>query len=365
MDWLDQNRADRIDVFMVPPTNLDDSYGLLEGVDLSQSSIEASYYSDTRTSGSITVHGDGWIRGSFLRIVHSVPAWGWSRELGTYIVSDESPVRENGGWTRRLTLQSILYGLGTDKAPRPWVLGEGALRNDAMRGILKQCNRPFIESGAYDMRFPSTSILESGKSRLEHLYSLCSMEPKNRLDVDPHGTVVYPQYTAPSSKASSFELDLLDPRGIVEDGVSLTADFISRPNRVAVVYRYSEKGEGKDAETVQLEIGAHADSTGASSPSSRGYTVTDFRVLDELTPTTDRKAQEIAEKYLAESKEKVEWQLKCRYLPLWEGDVVDLVVPDGDYAGRRKCLVKELRLDLGSMHMDLDLKETASGDEED
>lgn len=362
MDWLSQNRVDHIDVYMVPPSNLDDSYGLLEGVELSKSSIECGYYSDTRTQGSITVHGDGWVRGSFLRIVHSVPEWGWQRELGTYLVSDESPTRVNGGWVRTLTLQSMLYGLGTDLAPRPWVLGQGALRNDAMRAMLKQAERPFNDGGASDMRFPSTSVLESGKSRLEHVYALCGMEPKNRLDVDPHGVVVYPRYVAPSSKSASFELDLLDPRGIVEDGVKLSADYISMPNRVAVVYRYSEQ---QGDETVQMEIGAHADSVGAASPSSRGFTVTDFRVLDELYPMTDRKAQSIAESYLAEAREKVEWSLNARYLPLWEGDVVDLVVPDGDYAGRRKCLVKEMKLNLGTMHMDLDLKETASGDEED
>lgn len=362
MDWLDQRREDRIDVYMVPQTNLDDSYGQLEGVELGASSIECGYYTDSRTNGKLVVHGDGWIRGSFLRIVHSVPAWGWTRELGTYLVSDESTSYSFGEWSKSLMLHSMLYALGTDLAPSPLTLGSGAYRNTAIEQILKTCNRPRISSGAVDMRFSDTSVLESGRSRLEHLYALCDMEPKNRLDVDGHGRIVYPKYVAPSSKSSSFELNLSDPRGIVEDGIEVSSGFASMPNRVAVVYRYSDSS---GSETVQREIGAYADSTGALSPAARGYTVTDFRVLDELSPQTQKHAQELADSYLADTREKIEWRLKCRYLPIWEGDVVDLVVQGGDYPGRRKCLVKSLALDLGTMHMDLTLKETASGDEED
>lgn len=362
MDWLDQTRIDQIDIYMVPPSNLDDTYGVLEGVDLADSTIECAYYTDSRTQGKLVLHDDNWIRGSFLRIVHSVPAWGWSRELGTYLVSDDSPSYSKGGWDRTLTLESMLYGLGTDLAPKPWTLGAGAYRTTAIKQMLETCKRPHTDAGAVDLRFSDTTVLESGKSRLEHLYSLCGMEPKCRLDVDSHGRVVFPKYVPPASKSSSFELDLADPRGVVEDGVEVSANFLSVPNRVAVVYRYSDR-EGE--ETVQREIGAYADATGATSAASRGYTVTDFRVLDELEPQTERHAQELANKYLAETKEKVEWKLKSRYLPLWEGDVVDLIVYGGDYPGKRQCLVKNLTLNLGTMHMDLTLKETASGDEED
>lgn len=362
MDWLDQTRTDQLEFYMIPPNNLDDSYGVLENVDLGASSLEAAYYTDSRTQGKIVIRDSTWIKGSLIRIVHSIPEWGWSNILGTYLVSASAPIRSNTGWSTTLTLQSILYGLGTDKAPSPWTLGSNSYRNAAIKQILDLCNRPYNDAGSVDLLMSSTSVMDSGESRLEHLFTLCGMDPKNRLDVDPKGLVVFPQYVDPDSRASKFELDLEDPRGIVYGDVETQADFLSVPNRVALVYRYSEK-EGD--ETVQKEIGAYVDATGPTSPASRGFVVTKFEVLDEVEPATEDHIRELAAEKLADVKEKVEWKLKCCYLPIWEGDVIDLVVYGGDYSGRRKCLVKSVSIALDSMMMTLVLKETASGDTED
>ena len=43
IDWLDQRRGDIVTVSMVSPTNLEDTYGELEGIDLSRSSLSAGY----------------------------------------------------------------------------------------------------------------------------------------------------------------------------------------------------------------------------------------------------------------------------------------------------------------------------------
>ena len=75
MDWLDQTRTDVIEFLQVSPTNLNDVRGVLTGVDLGASSLTASYYTDTRTSGSLRVCDDSWVRGSFIRVVHRIPEW--------------------------------------------------------------------------------------------------------------------------------------------------------------------------------------------------------------------------------------------------------------------------------------------------
>jgi hypothetical protein len=96
--------------------------------------------------------------------------------------------------------------------------------------------------------------------------------------------------------------------------------------------------------------------------------VTDFRTVNELSPATQATADALAKQYLAKGAvEQVEWELSTIYLPLWEGDVVDLVVRDGEaqYQGTRKCLVKSGTIDLEHMRMKLTLKETASGDWDD
>ena len=93
--------------------------------------------------------------------------------------------------------------------------------------------------------------------------------------------------------------------------------------------------------------------------------MTDFRSLSELSPQTVARAQQLANQYLKEqAAELITWELTTTYLPIWEGDVVDLVINDGmnAYRGVRKCLVKNIELDLATMTMHLTLKETASGD---
>ena len=83
IDWRDQTRKDVITFQMVTPTNVDKVYGELEGVDLSGSSLTASYYTDTRTSGKVRVVGGNWVRGSMIRVIHSIPEWNYKKELGT------------------------------------------------------------------------------------------------------------------------------------------------------------------------------------------------------------------------------------------------------------------------------------------
>ena len=90
--------------------------------------------------------------------------------------------------------------------------------------------------------------------------------------------------------------------------------------------------------------------------------------LTEMAPATAQRANQLARQYLAnDAIEHVEWEVTTTYLPISAGDVVELVVHDGlkAYQGARKCLVKTCELELGTMTMQLTLKEAASGDEED
>ena len=122
--------------------------------------------------------------------------------------------------------------------------------------------------------------------------------------------------------------------------------------------------------SVQREINASAQvsSDNPHSGAVRGYNVVDFRELTEMSPATAARAQQLAKQYLAaDSIEHVEWQLSTIYLPIWEGDTVELVISDGEeaYQGVRHCLVKNVELKLSDMTMQLTLKETSSGDDAD
>lgn len=367
IDWRRQDRHDKLTFKMVSPTNINQVYGDLEGVDLSGSTLSAAYYSDTRTSGALRVVGGNWRRGSLLRVIHEVPEWGHRRELGTYIVTDDPATRENGVWVTELSLHSRLFGLSVDKHVKPWTIAKGARALKAMEQSLKAAGCPYRKVGSVkDCKYSSAKVIESGTPRLSALFTL-SNAAKDRLDVDGHGYVTISPYVAPSSMAASYRIDLADARGVVQDGITRSTDWLQLPSIAGVSYKYSAKVKksGKTT-TVQKEIvGVARVSSGLhQSYTKRGYNVVDFRSLSSMNPVTQARANEIAASDLKSgARELIEWELTTTYLPIWEGDVVTLVVHDGpsEYRGTRKCLVKSLDLELEHMTMRLLLKETSAG----
>lgn len=365
-DWTDTSRTDKLVFEMVNPTDLNSSYGVLEGVDIDSVSLSGGYYTDTRTSGKLTVIGENWVRGSFIRIVHQIPEWDYSNELGTFLVTNDDRSRENGTWAYDLTLQSMLFGLSTDKLVRPWAIAKNAMMSKAAAQCLNAANRPYDFTGAADFRFKGARVMETGTDRLAIMYALAKLA-NNRLDVDGHGNVTMTRYVAPASKAPVYRIDLHDRRGVAIDGLSGSTDYLEMPNIVGVCYKYNTTKNGK---SVQQEINASAQVSSGNPHSGavRGYNVVDFRELSEMSPATAARAQQLANQYLAaDSIEHVEWQLSTIYLPIWEGDTVELVISDGEeaYQGVRHCLVKNVELKLSDMTMQLTLKETSSGDDAD
>lgn len=373
IDWRDQVRRDRLRFYMVEPNNLERVLGELDGVDLSGSSITAGYYTDTRVSAKLKIVGDDsirtttdkWIRSSFIRIVHEVEGENYSNELGTFLVTNDGATREGATWAYELELQSMLYAISTDLFVEPWVRARGSSAMDCARRILQVTGRPYIERGAYDSRLKSALVLESGKSYLQHLYT-CMTAANNRVDVDGHGRVTLSPYVSPDAKSPLFTIGMDETRGMIEEGsLKRTTDYLKMVDTVAVSYKYNDDSSG---ESVEREINAYVKVPDSSpiSHAKRGYSSTEFHSLNEMNPPTAARARELAKQYLANNRESVEWQLNCAYMPIWEGDVIVLNVPDGVdvYAGARKCLVKNVDIDLATMQMSLTLRETASGEEE-
>ena len=362
VDWKDQTRKDRLKFEMVSATNLSHVYGELDGVDLSGSTLDAAYYTDLRTSGRIAVRGDGWVRGSRIRITHEVPDWNYSNVLGTYFVTADPASRHHGGWDYELNLESSLKGLSEDRLVRPWTIAQNAMAITAIRKCIGDARQPYDVSRARNAKLKTPQVIDSGTERIKALYTLCKLS-NNRVDVNGNGTIVVSPYVLPASKTPKFRIDLDDGRGIAFDDLERESDWLSMPNVAAVSHKYSDRGK-------QHEINAYAQvSNGAhQSRAIRGYTITSFESLSEMSPRTAARAQQIARQNLnKEARELVTWTLTTTYIPVWEGDVVELAVHDGmsAYRGVRKCLVRNVSLDLQHMTMRLTLKETASGDEED
>jgi len=363
IDWLDLKRTGELRAYMIPPTNLDDSFGELTSIDWSASSITAGYYTDTRTSGQLVVVGDGYKRDSFIRIVYTIPEWNYRTEVGTYAVIKDDATRQNGQWRTTLQLHSMLYTLSTDKANRSLVLSRGATALTAIKKQLEDAGRKYTINDANNYRFSQATVMELGKSRLSRIYELCGLSG-NRLDVDGHGNVIVSPYVAPASRASQYEINLASENGIIRPGISRSSNHMETPSSVVVAYKLNESGKNTKTiiATAKVAAGDHADA------GVRGYNVVEFYELSDMSPKTGTRALQIAkDKLKAKSIERISWSMECKYLPLWEGDIVDLIVPDGVYSGRRKCVVKSVDFKLPYMDMSLVLKETASpdNDEED
>lgn len=366
IDWRDQTRRDVLTFQMVSPTNVEQAYGTLDGVDLSRSSLTAAYYTDTRTSGTLSVVDGNWVRGSMVRVIHAIPEWGWRRELGTYIVTGDDARREHNAWVTELRLESRLYGLSLDKHPRTWTVAKNARALRAMEGIIRAAGIQYRKLSPRDTTYKSAKVIDPGTTRLASLYDL-SKASSNRLDVDGHGYITIAPYVNPASKVAKWRIDLADERGVAMDGLSRSTDWLQMADVAVVSHKY-HSGSGK--KSVEREITGIARVSGSThqAHAKRGYTVTNFQSLSEMKPQTQARANQLAKQALArEQRELVEWELSTMYLPVWEGDVVELVVHDGpkEYRGTRKCLVKSLDLELEHMTMRLTLKETGSGDKGD
>lgn len=408
VDWKDVTAEHVVTFQMVSQTNLGDTWGELEGVDLSGSSLDAGYYTDERTSGTLAVVGEHWRRGSFIRVIHEIPKYGYKATLGTYIVTSDDAKCENGVWHYELELHSMLRTLVSDLLTRPWAIPKGSSATTAMKEVLtssgvhsmRKTLGDFSDTSgatvevdtslAEDVQAKTAQMMKAGKSRLECLFALADMGG-NRVDVVPYGYIRIEKRVSPASKVPKFRIDLADPRGIAIEGtLSRSTDWLSMPDTVVVQHDYTDevetgetykssgtrsdgttynKGDPKTKNEQKTVYGtAKVASTSHQSVGVRGYSIVDFQSVKDLTPHTAKRAAEKAQEILKrQSVELVEWELETTYIPVWEGDVVELVVHDGlkAYQGVRKCLVKDVTISLDTMRMQLTLKETAAGDKGD
>lgn len=363
-DWRDLRRTGILHAYMIPPASLNDTLGELLGIDWAASSVSAGYYTDTRTSGQLVLSGSGdeYIPPAFVRIVYEIPDWHFKKEIGTYAVRQAPATRKNGHWRTVLELQSLLYTMDLDKAAKPLVLAPYSQALPAVQEVLKRARRDADFWHMNNKRILTAQVLESGQSQLSRMFALCEISD-NRLDVDGHGVITVKPYESPASKSPIYTLDLSDPRGIVRDEVTRTSNLFELPSESVVIYKWSETADGK-TEQRELSATAYISDDSLVDADVRGFNVTDLHSLTEMSPATTTQAHTLAQGYLRDnSHENIEWTLSTKFLPLWEGDVIELVVPDSfRYCGSHKCLVKNAEFSGPYMDLKLTLKELTGGE---
>lgn len=362
MDYKDTTVIRTLRAYLVPPTDLDDVYEEMTGVDWSSLAITAGYYTDTRVTASLRVVDSNYIKGSYIRITEQAEGDD-EREIGTFAVHSDTAKDVNGAHEQTLTLISQLHALSLDACPDLLTVGKGARIKTVVETTLKdggKNEKDYITTDANDYIFGNTQMLEAGATRLSRLYELAGLS-NNRLDVDAHGRITLTKYQTPDSRTPSLRLSQMDERGVILDGMTRESNWAEVPTRVIVAHDYTE-GTGDNAKQHHM----FAIANNGKAP-ARGYVVSEYETLTELSPRTQNNLQAIARQRLAEkANDKNEWSFACKYIPgLWEGDVVELETKDsfGEFSGVRKCLVKNIDINGQYLDMDITLKETSGGDD--
>lgn len=369
-DWeKPQNRRWQYEFQLLPHANVfsiltGSSYTTLDDVDISSVSISESYYTDTRIQAKLSYLGRRATREGFVRIIIKDANSDYVETLGTFIPTSDDVTFENGVEKTTLNLESMLYGLSTQILSEPWVSKTGDYAYTNIVNALAVCgigsdglDMNYNKHGEYvephDVRFSKSAICDVGKSYLELIYGICNAS-SNRLDVNGEGVILINGYTAPANRNTTFTISINTPDSVVHDGYTRSSNYLELPNECTV---YVKDGENT--------ITGRARSTGYA---LKGYIITKYKTLTEMSPWTQAKANELARQGLqSASKETAEWQLTMEYQPIYTGDVGYLEgLSDSDYYGKKvKVLVKNRDIDLGSMTQKLTLKRATTNDSED
>lgn len=329
----------------VTPMQVEQEGTQLTGIEWGACEITAAYYSDTRVSGKLVTH-EAWPRNQWVRIYDNN-----DNALGTFIVTNAPASRNNGEWVSELTLHSVLWGMGQQKAYGDWTVSKNTMCSTALRRIFEWCGIEGVIDGMADYRFSSAVLLERGRSLLSWAYSLCNLSG-NRLDVDAYGRPTVTPAVIPSKIPQNHVVSISD--GII-GGLSRESDELSLPGRVIVVYQSDDK-----------IIEAHADATGDASMVSRGYLLTDYQEVSDLSPATYSGALAKARTLLALNSTAITtWELYGKEL-WWPGTGVTLRTDDPMFPGDRPCFV--CNLTMSQLNMDkpvynMTLKEVTGRDE--
>lgn len=349
IDWADPRREDVFRFVMVDPNNLNLAYGELDDVLLDETSLRYGYYTDTRASGEINFLEGNYVPGSWIRVIHEVPAANYQKELGTFIpVSPSSQIKGEAVVQSRV-LQSALWGIKDDLAPNHFSIAKNGKAIDAFQKACSICGREYVIDGAGDYKYTTAKSYEIGESYLSILFDIAD-RGQNRLDVDGHGHIVLRGYINPANATPVWTLDVDDPRSIIRDGsLTMTSTINEVANKTIVLYTNGKK-----------EISAFAELPADSeySRGARGYTIAELYSVNSLSPAKTSTARSMAERYLKTNEKSIQWQMDTLYFPCECGDTVNLLIGGELHV----CMIQTIDpLNLATMTMSLVLKELHNG----
>ena len=343
-DWSDRSIKSGIRVFMIDPHNLNIIRGELEHLVLSGCSVSFGYDTDTRTSANLETLGSNYISGSWLRIVlyHGDA----SIEIGTYVMKNPPGMTiKNGEKHYTYELQSVLWGLSEDYCVGYFSIGSGTYTVDAFEKICTTCQKEYLINGARNYRYTASKIFEAGESYLSFLFDICDIS-NNRLDVDGHGRITLSPYNTPSSITPSWTVDEKDPNTmLLSSDIKESTSSEDVPGRTIVIYSNGDQ---------EIIASADRDSSSEFSSQRRGFMIAEKYQVNDLSPATKARAQQLAEEYLKKSDKVITLECSMLYFPCKCGETINLILENK----KKKYMIQSIsEIKFDEMTMNLTLKE--------
>lgn len=343
-DWSDRLVKSELHVFMIDPHNLSIVRGELEHLVLSGCSASFGYDTDTRTSANLETLGSNYISGSWLRLIlyHKDS----KIEIGTYVLKNPpSIVTKNGDKHYTYELQSVLWAISKDYCVGYFSIGSGTYTNDVFEKICKTCSKEYLINRARNYRYTATKIFETGESYLSLIFDICDTS-NNRVDVDGHGRIILYPYNIPSMITPSWSVDEKDSNTmLLSSDITESTSSDEVPGRAIVIYSNGDQ-----------EIIASADRQASSefSKQRRGFIIAEKYQVNDLSPATKARAQQIAEEYLEKSDSTVTLECGMLYFPCKCGETINLII---DNKNKIYMIQSINNIKFDEMTMDLTLKE--------
>lgn len=343
IDWADPKRTDVIHFVMVDPNNLDNAYGDIDDVQLGSSTITYGYYTDTRYSSRITFLKDNnYVRNAWIRIVHEVPAEGYSNELGTFVPTSPD-VQYNGAVMESYTLQSPLWAMMNDLTTASFSIGKGTSFVSAFERVCDTCKRPYILQNPNDWMAQQAVVYEAGTSYFDIISDIASAT-NNNIELDGHGRITLSPLSDMRYLSPSWDIDADSSRSIVIQGsIRMEPDAEEIPNRIIVV-------GGAYVGVADLPDGSEY------SAAQRGYVKAEKYSGSGVKDSAQAKS--LAKAYLDSYAKVTQWSMTTLYFPAKCGENVRFTL-DGK---KHICMIQSIDpVDLDTMTMKITLREVTDG----
>ncbi len=367
MDWERTGYIYDVQVNVVHQTDVDNTLGLLSGVQLEDMHVVENYNSDARVQASVSTlvksnTSDGYIDNARLRILLMIPDRTWSEELVTGYVSDIKETKENGYTKRVYTIEGTIWGLLEHKIDSPIIIGRGTSMVKVWCNLLETLTKMQYEAGsAADYLFGNTFIYEAGSSLATILFEISN--GYSRMDVDGHGRITLTPYISPASKTPTKLISFDDPKTLSLLPLEKVDSRYEAPGRAIVTATVSvTNNDGSSAQ--EIIVGSYdAPSTHDTSIEVRGWlrTRTDsFSGSNDIPSKSDLDA--IARSNWEENqKNGAEWTCSSIFKDYHAGEVVNLITDvtcdESHPVNVVKAYIKSVRTNLVDMTQELSLKE--------